>query len=118
VRICDLCGKSAGDAKSLDSVVISILKECTLTNDTVHVIFDKLKIKPSLVEKRKMAGDVCAPCAKSLELEVTKTVNDGIAKIADSLVGVLSRKRDVVETQDNSAWFHEIGEGRGFRAIR
>jgi hypothetical protein len=99
VRICDLCGKSAGDAKSLDSVVISILKECTLTNDTVHVIFDKLKIKPSLVEKRKMAGDVCAPCAKSLELEVTKTVNDGIATVRrpDRVSGLSGR---ILQLQD------------------
>lgn len=118
MRICDLCGKSAGDAKSLDNVIVAILKDCPLTNDTVYTIFEKLKIKPSLVDKKKLLGDVCAPCQKNLEAEITKVVSAGVAKIAESLIDIVSKKRDIVEPTDNSAWFHEIGEGSGFQRIR
>jgi hypothetical protein len=115
MRICDFCGKSSEDAKSFEASAIAVLKDCALTNDNVYDIFEKLKIKPSIVEKQVSSGDICTNCHKVFKAEVNKLVSDGLKAISTSLVNLITSKKIKISTEtSNSAWFHEMGDSKGW----
>lgn len=109
MRTCDLCHTLAPGARSVDIVLIGVLKESQLTPAVVADILDKLQIKASILEPRRQAfGDVCEKCMASLANDASKAIDDGIKDIIRKLTDLGTKTKLKAADGDNSEMFHAL----------
>lgn len=113
MRTCDVCKMTSVDARLFDNVLVGILKQTTLSNQSVSLILDKLKIKQSVVSVKPTYGDICNACARAVEAEIVKIVDDGLKAIAKSIEAVADQTKSKMDSQSsNAAWFNAMTEDR------